>query len=236
MTISVVQTQASSGGTIIFPGPSTPGNTVFLVIIMYGDPNPTSSNVQFGSATVPGTTLIQHVADTSDCSHDIWMLPNCPSAQTVVSYDYNHNVDANFAYEVAGLGPSPLTDRSASAFIASGGASTIIGAGPTSPTRYPAEFAIGAVADFDGGISITSPSGWTCPASVDASHGWSGYQILSSSGATPSFAVTSAGHTEWTAGIVTVAPSSSSPLGKQHLPNFPAYIVTNSGWRNGHSW
>ena len=208
--IYVVQTQTGNAGTITFGADVTAGNTVFLVPIMYGSTDPTSSNVELGGSAVPGTSLLQHVNDTTDCSHDIWMLPNCPGGQTTVTFSVNHNLDSDFVYEVAGLGPNPVADQVASSFVAFGGTAEIVGAGPTPPTTYAPEFVIGAAADYDGGINLTSPSGWTAPTSTDTGHGWSGYQVLDSSGATPSFAVNNFGDYAWTAGIVTVAPGSGA--------------------------
>jgi hypothetical protein len=222
VTISVVQTATgTSNPPASFASGVTAGNTVFLVATYYDtngtQPAPSASSVKLGGSVVSGTVALFNAGTTNgvnsaaDGSNNVacigfWMLPNCPGGSTAVDITTGANNIGQVAYEVAGLGSSPVRDVSTSNTAITAGA---VDSGTTSGITNAPEFIIGGAMVF-GGAGAGAPSGWTY---VNPSGDqWIGYQIATSSGGTYNWHQAAGGSEPWAAGVATIALSSGQTV------------------------
>lgn len=214
MAISVVQTASHSGNPpATFGSAVTAGNTVFLAATGYTTTsgNPSTSAAKLGGSAVTGTVaffnngttggILSPLSAGNGAYISIWMLPNIPGGGTTVDVTFagQSGIIGQVAYEVAGLGASPVLDKKTSGGSATG---TAVDSGSTGAITGSPEFVLGCSMAF---VGISSgPSGFT--AVHPAGDMWAGFQIATSSGGSYDWQQTSSGN-PWSAGLVTVAAS-----------------------------
>jgi hypothetical protein len=137
------------------------------------------------------------------------MIPNVPAGGTTVDYtaaNFNGMI-GQAIYEVAGLGPAPVLDKSNSGGAGTG---TAVSSGATGAITGAPELVLAGTMAFAG--TPATNSGWTCLQPSGGADLTAGYQIATSSGGSFTWSQTSSG-SPWAAGIVTVVASPvPSPL------------------------
>ena len=225
MTISVVQ--SSTTGT--FASGITEGNSVVMF----------ASAVAFEAAqtaypfspalgeieTLWTDPVVAAQAITNGSGEDVsiiaWLLANIPAdiageTSFGCSYAANNSVHGGAAYEIAGLGPTPVVDR----YLGVPGQASATGpsAGPTGAIRAASEIVFGGSAIYGYGVNPPDDS-WTASENDtgDGGNAYSGYQIADSAGGTYEWSQTYLSPpvtTQWGALVFSIAaalPSASGP-------------------------
>ena len=229
MAVSVVQTALIGGANWAgsFGSNVTAGNTVFLVVTGYNTSNVTitSSAPTFGGSPVTGAAKVLERAHAYDGVVTdyvaVWMLPAVAggSAAVAVTVTNSQNIApvGIIAYEVAGLGASPVTDQT----VAADAAGASVSAGPTGPIAQAPEFVLGACVQ-DGSMSGAASSPWTNVNFTGNANSASSYQLPVASGGTYTYSATLSGTSRWAAGVVTVSPPAGAALpANQPQPGSP---------------
>ena len=208
--------------------------------------NPTISGITLGGSSAGWVSVVNN---TAEVPVQVWWNPAAASGQTAIvitcSGGTNTGLLCAYTYEVSGL--TGTVDKTANNDSTSGGSPATASSGATSTTTAPNEFWVGLAAAYNsaGAQSFTPIGSWTNGTQGAQSTGSdlylqtiSGYQIVSAeAAATYSATVTCLG---WGAAVATFPGTSAAvtgpPLNQGLLPNFPAIITSNAGWRNaGHS-
>jgi hypothetical protein len=217
MTIQIVQEkvigQSNNTGAISFSFASavTLGNTVVVVVACSNsDAYPmAASNCFLGYELVPGTFAVWDPGNSAGINEAVdegifatcWVLPNCPAGNgitlSIANMEYINEI---VAYEISGLGNSPIVDQ----FIFNSGATGNINSGETQGSTFAPEIAIGVGMALNGGAQ--APSGDTTWTAVEASgetYARIGYTVATSTATKFSWVETiSSG--PWVSGIVSL--------------------------------
>jgi hypothetical protein len=218
MTITVVQATNPNG---LFGSAITAGNTVILAGIAYNGGNDISSSVPtIGGTAVTGTLIESGNSPTPTSAlvyQGMWMLPDVAGGGTQLGLTFSATGGASeqslIGFEVSGLGPSPVADRSSEGSgINSGPAAS----GTTAAIQASPEIVIGASVGY--ALTVTAPGApWTSVAG-NSTFCYAGYQVVTSSGGTYQWSTAVSGAGDWTAGVVTVAASAGAPATAAQLP------------------
>ena len=220
MAVTVVQSKASPGGTYSgnFSSNLTAGNTVlFAVTGSAGTPNwaGVTSSPLIGGSPVSGATQI--LTDTSDDSTpanndgggSIWLLPNVIGGVTsfaITATNYGSggsNVDCGImAYEISGLGSSPVLDQIATS------QATFNNTVTTGAITSAIEFVMLMMLQTTGSAPTGPGSGWTLGPDYGPPISATWYQIPSSSGGTYTSTLSTGGNI--LSSIVTIKPGAVS--------------------------
>ena len=221
MTISVVQSVATDSGpgggkwstTISAAGA---GNTLVFCVFSYdsGATISASAPTYNGSAYAAASQLIAECSTSGGnvfCS--IWMFPAVPGGGTSVGLTCtNGTIDGNvgsIAYEVSGLGASPVLDQQAG--VNHTGGTSNVSSGTTPAITSAPEFVVGASVIF--GVSETTASGFTNLFNKSGGFCQAGYQIPTSSGGTFAYAANTGITADWVAAIATISAGSAAAAG-----------------------
>jgi len=190
------------------------GDTLLYVVTAYTTSGAaiSTSSPTYNGAAVTGAVLLkaQQGPGTNAVYTATWMLPNVSAGHTSVGITVTgadtpgDQVTVGLTvYDVTGLGASPSLDKSAS----SSGTSSAVTSGASGATTQASEIVVGSLVIFG---QTMSPVGapWTEPAQLADDFCLSGYQLLSSSGSSFTYAKTAGGSASWAGTIVTVAGSS----------------------------
>lgn len=227
MAISVVQsqvagTQASSTFSLTFGSNVTAGNSVLLGVITFKNSNVTitAATPKFGGSTVTGASKLAEVQSAFTASltayTSIWLLPNLAGGSANVTIITTNSTLGNsqtglVAWEAAGLGSTPVLDKSSTGSGA-GGTPT---SGTTGSTTVAAELVVATLIGLDGLTGTpTSPSGYTNQKiGTGNSATVAGYQVQSSSGSTYVYAnaMQSPDTNVYAGAVVTVAAALTAP-------------------------
>lgn len=221
MNVSVVQSAYNaSNTTATFSSNVTAGNTIILVVCSYSPNSNASLNPLLGGMPVVGTKLLaQQFSPPGNIYIAIWMLPDVPGGQSVVSFTFaaDYNSAGNAILEVAGLGKTPFVS---SANTDGQSASQSVTSGATSLVQTIPAIIVAAANGYNDNI-ISAGSPWTeirpwTGANNDAvtNPGYSvvAYQIVTSPGQSLAYNTTLQSSGEWAAGIAAVSTSFSNPL------------------------
>lgn len=230
MTISVVQTALGSinnqGAT--FGAGVTSGNFVLVASGSYNSGGPPSPNSPtLGGSTPAGTSqLIEEPSPGSSNTVGVayYLMPvtaGVAGATALVS-SWSNNEIGIIAWELHSSTGTLTLDKSSTGQ----GTSSSFSSGTTGAITGSSEIVAGVAAGF--GISMTHPgSPYT---DSDGSGGSNfiiaGYQIVTSSGGTYSYAAGTSGSANWAAGIVTLTDGSSSGA----PADVPYLIAQNTGF------
>ncbi|HEV2412228.1 MAG TPA: hypothetical protein VGS28_00275 [Candidatus Saccharimonadales bacterium] len=235
MSISVVQTATSQTGTATFASNVTAGNSVVLVAYATATAGTviSVSGLKLGGQSVNGSVVLQgfqsNNSGITSVGHSIWLMPNCPSGSSSVSWGFTPSgtgmtATGTIAYEVAGLGNNPIVTMGNAATTTG----TAVDSGATGQLQFANEFVLAAAA-IEGG-SASAPGGWTAT-NNGVNNYWAGYQIASSAGTSYDWAQTGSASNYWTAGVISVRSNSGSaaPYRLFNGVNGPSTPVNYSG-------
>jgi hypothetical protein len=215
--LTVVQSIAAATYPINFTNPVTAGNTVVLLSgaanLVEPPPTPQISGPTLGGVNVAGAYPIWNqggsygILTPGQAAGGVfafgWVLPNCPAGNgidfTLKTPGY---VDGAVAYEVHGLGPTPVVDAVTSAT----GNGTAVTSGASPVTRVAPAFVVGTAVGY--GQVLSAPGGGFSglPTSGD-NYAWGGYQIANTSGLSYTWAQTGAAIANWAAGVASIVHS-----------------------------
>lgn len=213
MTVSVVQSTSHAGNPpASFGSNVTAGNTVLLVVAGYTTAagNPTTSAVKLGGISVSGTVaffnngttggVLSPLSGSNAAYLAIWMMPFCPGGQSAVDVTVSgaSGVIGQVIYEIAGLGSTPILDKSSSGGSATG---TALSSGATGNLTTGPEFVLGASMAF-AGVPATN-SGWTCLQPAGGADLTAGYQIPLVGGSSFTWAQTTSG-SPWAGAVISL--------------------------------
>lgn len=226
MAITVVQTASSTvNPPYTFTVNVTAGNTVFLVVGAYTNASATitSSNPKFAGSTVSnavaffnpgaGNGVMSPLNGTNGVYLTIWMLPALGGGSNSVDLTVSgqSGITGAVLLEVNGLGNVPVQDK---ASHGSSGTTTAVDSGASGGITVASEFVLGAGQIFAG--SAAGPAGYTNTSPV--ANTWAGWQVSTVAGTSYDWAQTGNSGNPWSAGVVTVAASLTTPA--------PFYPVT----------
>lgn len=230
--VSVVQsTRGGVGGGSFSAGVGT-GSTIICVVCAFGFGGPMSSTApSYNFVTAPpGTVLLleqNSVLNGNRAYFAVWVMPHAGTGSGLFMQPpvANGSVVDGYAIEVAGLGVAPVLDRSVSGTDPS---AAVMDSGTTAALRAGAEIVIGASQTFNG--SAAGPGApWTVIGG-SSSHGWCGYQVITSgaTGTTYDWQQAQGAGAPWAAGIVTVAAAlDTGPVrGRLTAADVPAAVLT----------
>lgn len=203
--------------TLNFPNPVTAGNTIIYVACVYNNSAyPMSAdtplfNQELVTATFaawdPGNTNGIYSVASFAVFQTAWVLPDCPAGNGITCSIANmQQAKLVVAWEVAGLGPTPVID----VIAANAGFGTAMDSIATNNTGFVPELVVGAGTSIGG--SSAAPFNWTPVGGGDA---WAGYQISDAIGESFEWTQT-VGNDCWVAGVLAVyaplvfAPTPSS--------------------------
>jgi hypothetical protein len=220
VAVSVVQTStftATAGSTWsgTFGANVTAGNSLVLAVDGYTGTTftGTTSNPKFAGTSVTGASQLFPDIGTASDGGTIWLLPNVAGGATGYSIDvsgYGSNTNTGImAYEVAGLGPSPVVDQLVTSTTS---ASVTTGAITSAP-----EFVMTLLVQ-DATYSSGPGAGWTAGPFVSANRNsatW--YQVATSAGGTynAAYSFTSV---RYIVAVVTLAPSQAAAPESRMFP------------------
>ena len=201
MTITVVQvvaaeTSSNTAYTATFTSNVTAGNSVILNATgaTANNTSLSSSNPTFNGSSVTGSALAKDVslASSSGSVYEaIWIMPNVAGGAkgvglTVANNTYSGDGSTGLvAWEVSGLGTSPVVDRTAS----NTGTGTSGNTGTTAAITQAPEIVIAGVVWY-GTLPTKLGSPWT-DSQFGQDYSIGSQQIVASSGGTYSYATTS---------------------------------------------
>lgn len=220
MSVSVVQSAYNASNmTVTFSSNVTAGNTIILVVCTYFPNENASLNPLLGGSTVSGTRLLAQQFSPDDNMYiAIWILPDVPGGQSVVSFSFasSFNSAGSAVLEVAGLGSSPFV---ASANTDAALNTSSVSTGDTSAIEnIPGIIVATADALNDNVNALGAPwteiRPWTnANNNGDTNPGYSivAYQIITSPGQSYVYNPTLASAGEWSAGIAVISSSIGHP-------------------------
>ena len=216
MPITVVQTASGQSFPLSFTNPVTAGNTVVFMCDMIQTAEPVLASPTLDGNLAPGAypiwndggsnAILQTAAPV--CATSGWVLPNCPGGVTAINFG-TANIALNaasIAYEISGLGPSPVVDVSSSRNDDSG--IDVLSSGPSGNTTTAPAFVIGGMTAYNG--SGLAPDGFTSTVGGAGGGGWAGYQIATTAGNSYTWTQSDVTANGWTAGVaalVAAAPA-----------------------------
>jgi hypothetical protein len=224
VTIAIVQTGSTPGfsASSAFGTGITLGNWLVINGTAYSTATPPPSNT--ASPTVGGVTpvgglqlLSQQSPNTTDNVYGTtWLLPVTAAIAggTAVAMTFLNSSGAVGvgAYEISGLGASPVADRS----LSGDAATAAVTSGTTAAIRTGPELIVAwnvVYGQAQGGGP--SSGGFT---SIDLSGGdgfsYSGIQVASAGGGTYVYSDTAGAAANWAAGIVTIAAALPAAVGR----------------------
>lgn len=219
MAISVAQSASGGALPLNFSTAVTAGNTVFLIVGGYTNSGGacSSSSPTLGGSPVSGSAAFFNPGGSNGLQSTgspaayaaIWMMPNCPGGSVAVGLTTSFpggGLTGAMAFEVSGLGATPVLDQSVSATATTG---TTVNTGATGSITAAPELILCADQTY-GGSSSNPSGGWT--ATNISTNTWAGYQIATSSGGTYNWTQTVTSG-PWAAGIVTIAAALASAAG-----------------------
>jgi len=204
--ITLVQTATGTTFPLNFTNPVTTGNTVVVLSGVLASGTPVVDTPTFNGSNAAGAypiwndggaNAITTVYSLPGCSSIGWVLPDCPTGNGIDFGTKNISYNAgNVAYEVAGLGPTPIINAASRGDAVT----TAIDSGSSGNTTTPT-FVVGTTATTS--VSTGPPAGWITLSPTG--NMWAGYQI----GSPPNSYewVQTAGGTAWTAGVAAIAAS-----------------------------
>jgi hypothetical protein len=204
MTISVVQQVTSAGGTGSFGVNTTAGNSVVTILSAYQTAAGTITS------TVAGGTLLeqfQSAFDGTDTMYSsIWATPNVAGGSTAYAVSCTGgNILSSYAYEVAGLGTTPIPDRTAGNGNSNAGPAA---SGSTPAIRSAPQIVFGTAIGF--AVTLTTPGApWTALAG-SSNFCWAGYQIPVVSGGTFNWSQVMSASAGWSASVASLAVTGAS--------------------------
>lgn len=214
-SVYVVQAAvATSGSPVTLNAATTAGNTILLGITDYsGGSAMSTSAVKLGGSTVTGTTLLLSANSPNVGGNQgyfgIWELPAIPSGQTSITWSVSGAAATlgAMALEVAGLGMTPVLDKTASG-VSPGAGSSALDTGSSGAISHPAEI-IFAMSQTVAGVTGSGAQGlqnvpWSWY-QANNNHSYGGWQIAQASGGSYDWAITVGAGSAWAAGLVTVA-------------------------------
>jgi hypothetical protein len=164
----------------------------------------------------------------------VWMLPNVAGGSTSIGITVTNGAIGNtltglLAWEVSGLGTTPLLDASS----AQSGASASATSGTTGATTQNAEIILGVLIGLDALTGTpTTPAGYTNLNVLQASSAaCGGYQVQSSAGGTYTYANANGGSDPWAGVVVTVYNEAGAHTATGHLTVTPSLSATRAGGR-----
>jgi hypothetical protein len=230
VAISIVQSAWASGlgGGGSFGAGATLGNWLVIAQTGYNNSTPPPTNTAaptLGGITSAVATQLLYEASpntANNVSLAFWLLQvtSAIAGQTAVNTTWDTGNAAGFvAYETTGWTGTPALDQSSS----DNGTGTAVTSLTTPAIQYAPELVIGTLISY--GQTQGSPAGYTNNNSSANGFQATGYQIVTSSGGTYTYAATAGGSANWAAGIVTIGVATGAAF--TAAPNRPRGQAVN---------